>query len=31
MLEDTGPELHQYLVESDTDGRPFKGVSKKRF
>ena len=23
MLEDMGPELHQYLVESDTDGRPF--------
>ncbi len=23
MLEDMGPELHQYLVENDTDGRPF--------
>ncbi|MBV1892675.1 MAG: FMN-binding glutamate synthase family protein [Ilumatobacteraceae bacterium] len=23
MLEDAGPELHQYLVENDTDGRPF--------
>jgi glutamate synthase domain-containing protein 2 len=23
LLEDTGPELHQYLVENDTDGRPF--------
>src|SRR5262245_63330715 len=23
MLEDMGPELHQYLVESDTQGRPF--------
>jgi glutamate synthase domain-containing protein 2 len=23
LLEDTGPELHQYLVEDDTDGRPF--------
>ena len=23
MIEDMGPELHQYLVESDTDGRPF--------
>ncbi len=23
MLEDVGPELHQYLVESNTDGRPF--------
>jgi len=23
ILEDMGPELHQYLVESDTDGRPF--------
>lgn len=22
-LEDVGPELHQYLVESNTDGRPF--------
>ena len=23
ILEDMGPELHQYLVESNTDGRPF--------
>lgn len=23
MLESMGPELHQYLVESDEDGRPF--------
>ena len=23
IIEDMGPELHQYLVESDTDGRPF--------
>jgi len=23
ILEDAGPELHQYLVENDTDGRPF--------
>ena len=23
LLEDLGPELHQYLVENDTDGRPF--------
>lgn len=23
LLEDLGPELHQYVVESDTDGRPF--------
>ena len=23
LLEDAGPELHQYLVEDDTDGRPF--------
>jgi len=23
ILEDIGPELHQYLVESNTDGRPF--------
>ncbi|MDX2381375.1 MAG: FMN-binding glutamate synthase family protein [Acidimicrobiia bacterium] len=23
MLEDTGPEIHQYLVENSTDGRPF--------
>ncbi len=23
LLEDMGPELHQYLVENDTDGRPF--------
>ena len=23
LLEDMGPELHQYLVEDDTDGRPF--------
>jgi glutamate synthase domain-containing protein 2 len=23
LLEDAGPELHQYLVENDTDGRPF--------
>ncbi|MCB1005551.1 MAG: FMN-binding glutamate synthase family protein [Acidimicrobiales bacterium] len=23
LLEGVGPELHQYLVESDTDGRPF--------
>jgi len=23
LLEDMGPELHQYLVESNTDGRPF--------
>jgi glutamate synthase domain-containing protein 2 len=23
MLEDAGPELHQYLVEDDTSGRPF--------
>ncbi len=23
LLEGMGPELHQYLVESDTDGRPF--------
>ena len=23
MIEDMGPELHQYLVENDTDGRPF--------
>jgi glutamate synthase domain-containing protein 2 len=23
LLEDTGPELHQYLIENDTDGRPF--------
>ena len=23
LIEDLGPELHQYLVESDTDGRPF--------
>ena len=23
ILEDFGPELHQYLVESNTDGRPF--------
>jgi glutamate synthase domain-containing protein 2 len=23
MLEDAGPELHQYLVEDDTGGRPF--------
>jgi glutamate synthase domain-containing protein 2 len=23
ILEGMGPELHQYLVESDTDGRPF--------
>ena len=23
LLEGTGPELHQYIVESDKDGRPF--------
>lgn len=23
LLEDVGPELHQYFVESNTDGRPF--------
>jgi glutamate synthase domain-containing protein 2 len=23
LLEDMGPELHQYVVESNTDGRPF--------
>ena len=23
ILEDVGPELHQYLVESNTDGKPF--------
>ena len=23
LLEDAGPELHQYFVESNTDGRPF--------
>jgi glutamate synthase domain-containing protein 2 len=23
MLEDTGPEMHQYIVENSTDGRPF--------
>jgi glutamate synthase domain-containing protein 2 len=23
LIEQLGPELHQYLVESDTDGRPF--------
>ena len=23
LIEDLGPELHQYLVENDTDGRPF--------
>src|SRR4029078_4239343 len=23
LLEGMGPELHQYLVENDTDGRPF--------
>lgn len=23
LLEDVGPELHQYLIENDTDGRPF--------
>ena len=23
MLEDAGPELHQYLVENNTEGRPF--------
>ena len=23
ILEDMGPELHQYLVESNSDGRPF--------
>lgn len=23
MLEDAGPEVHQYLVENDTGGRPF--------
>lgn len=23
VIEDLGPELHQYLVESNTDGRPF--------
>ena len=23
LLEDMGPELHQYMVESNTDGRPF--------
>ena len=23
MIEDIGPEMHQYLVESNTDGRPF--------
>ena len=23
LLEGMGPELHQYLMESDTDGRPF--------
>jgi glutamate synthase domain-containing protein 2 len=23
LLEDMGPELHQYLVEDNTDGRPF--------
>jgi glutamate synthase domain-containing protein 2 len=23
LIEELGPELHQYLVESDTDGRPF--------
>lgn len=23
ILEDVGPELHQYVVESNTDGRPF--------
>ena len=23
MLEDAGPELHQYLVENDIEGRPF--------
>jgi glutamate synthase domain-containing protein 2 len=23
LLEDMGPEMHQYLVENDTDGRPF--------
>jgi glutamate synthase domain-containing protein 2 len=23
MIEEVGPELHQYLIESDEDGRPF--------
>ena len=23
VLEDAGPELHQYLVENNTEGRPF--------
>ena len=23
LLEDAGPELHQYLVENNTEGRPF--------
>ena len=23
LLEDAGPELHQYLIENDTDARPF--------
>ncbi len=23
LMEDMGPEVHQYLVENDTDGRPF--------
>ena len=23
MLEDAGPEIHQYLVENNTEGRPF--------
>src|SRR4026209_1322757 len=23
LMEGMGPELHQYLVENDTDGRPF--------
>ena len=23
IIEDLGPELHQYLVENDDDGRPF--------
>ena len=23
LIEDMGPELHQYLVESNTDGTPF--------
>jgi hypothetical protein len=23
LLEGIGPEIHQYLIENDTDGRPF--------